>query len=64
MAMEPELEGRVEVQYDFSNGEMEPEYLVETEAEVEALKRLGAEVATFPKLTLASANMRSTAVMI
>jgi hypothetical protein len=42
----------------------EPEDLGETEAEVEALQRLGAEVATFPKLTLASANMRSTAVMI
>jgi hypothetical protein len=33
MAIEPELEGRVEVQYDFSNDEMEPEDLVETEAE-------------------------------
>jgi hypothetical protein len=43
---------------------MEPEDLGEAEAEVEALQRLGTEVATFPKLTLASANMRSTAVMI
>jgi hypothetical protein len=52
LGMEPELEGRVEVEYGFGNDEMEPEDLVETEAEVEELKRLRAEIEKFPKLTL------------
>lgn len=52
LGLEPALEGRVEVEYDFGNDEMEPEDLVETKAEVEALKRLRAEVARCPKLIL------------
>ena len=52
LGMEPELEGRVEVEYDFDSDEMGPEDLVETAAEVEALKRQRAEIATFPKLTI------------
>lgn len=52
LGMEPELEGRVEVEYDFSSDEMELEDLAETEAEVEALKRQRAEVERFPKLTI------------
>lgn len=52
LALTPELEGRVEVEYDFGNDELEPEDLVETEAETEALKRQRAEVAKFPKLTI------------
>ncbi len=52
LGLEPELEGRVDVQYDFGSGEMEPEDLGETEAEVEALKRQRAEIEKFPKLTV------------
>lgn len=52
LGMEPELEGRVEVDFNFESDEMGPEDLVETEAEVEALKRQRAEIATFPKLTI------------
>jgi hypothetical protein len=51
-ALTPELGGRVEVEYDFGNDEMEPEDLAETEAEVEALRRQRAEIARFPKLTI------------
>jgi hypothetical protein len=52
LGMEPELEGRVEVEYNFDSDEMQAEDLVETEAEVEALKRQRAEIASFPKLTI------------
>jgi hypothetical protein len=52
LGMEPRLEGRVEVEYDFGGGEMELEDLAETEAEVEALKRQRDEIARFPKLTI------------
>lgn len=53
LALTPELEGRVEVEYDFGSGdEMVAEDLAETEAEVEALKRQRVEIATFPKLTI------------
>jgi hypothetical protein len=52
LGMEPELEERVEVEYNFDSDEMQAEELVETEAEVEELKRLRAEIAKFPKLTL------------
>ena len=52
LGLEPALEGRVEVEYDFSSDEMEPEDLVETEAEVETLKRQRAEIEKFPKLTV------------
>jgi hypothetical protein len=52
LGMEPELEGRVEVDYSVGGDEMEPEDLVETEAEVEALKRQRAEIAGFLKLTI------------
>jgi hypothetical protein len=52
LGLEAELEGRVDVQYDFGSDEMEPEDLVETEAEVETLKRHRAEIEKFPKLTL------------
>jgi hypothetical protein len=52
LGMEPELEGRVEVEYNLDSDEMQAEDLVETEAEVEELKRLRAEIAKFPKLTL------------
>ncbi len=48
----PELEGRVEVEYSFDSDEMVPEELAETEADVEAIKRQRAEIATFPKLTI------------
>src|SRR6266849_632519 len=51
LGLEPELEGRVEVEYDVSGDEVQPEDLVETEAEVEALQRQRAEIAKFPKLT-------------
>ncbi len=50
--MEPELEGRVEVEYNFDSDEMQAEDLADTEAEVEALKRQRAEIESFPKLTL------------
>jgi hypothetical protein len=50
--MEPELEGRVEVEYNFDSDEMQAEDLAETEAEVEALTRQRAEIASFPKLTI------------
>src|SRR4030081_1065718 len=43
----PELEGRIEVEYDFGNDDLEAEDLLETEAEVEALARQRAEVAKF-----------------
>ena len=52
LGLEPALEGRVEVEYDFSSDELEPEDLIDNEAEVEALKRQRAEMETFPKLTL------------
>jgi hypothetical protein len=52
LAMTPELEGRVEVEYDFGSDDMEAEHLAKTEEDIEALKRLRAEVASFPKLTL------------
>lgn len=52
LGLEPRLEGRVEVEYDFGGGEMELEDLAETEAEVEAVKRQRAEVEGFPKLTI------------
>jgi hypothetical protein len=52
LGMTPELEGRIEVEYDFGNDELEPEDLTETEEEVEALKRLRAEVESFPKVTV------------
>jgi len=52
LAMEPALEGRVEVEYSLTPDEMEPEDLADTEAEVEALKRQRAEIAKFPKLSL------------
>src|SRR6266849_6624953 len=47
LGLEPRLEGRVEVEYDFSDDEMEAEDLAETEAEVEALKGQRAEIARF-----------------
>lgn len=52
LGLEPRLEGRVEVEYDFGNDELEPEDLVESEAEVETLKRQRAEVEKFSKLTI------------
>jgi hypothetical protein len=52
LGMTPELEGRVEVEYDSGGDDWQPEDLVETEAEVEAIKRQRAEIATFPKLTI------------
>jgi hypothetical protein len=52
LGMEPELEGRVDVEYNFDGDELQAEDLVETEGEVEALKRQRAEIATFPKLTI------------
>jgi hypothetical protein len=52
LGMEPRLEGRVEVEYDFGSDEMEAEDFVDTEAEVAALERQRAEMATFPKLTI------------
>ena len=51
LGAEPELEGLVEVEYSVDSDEMVPEDLVETEAEVEALKRQRAEIASFPKIT-------------
>jgi hypothetical protein len=52
LALEPALEGRVEVEYQFEDEDWQPEDLVETEAEVEALKRQRAEIESFPKLTI------------
>jgi hypothetical protein len=52
LGMEPELEGRVEVEYNFDSDEMQAEDLADTEAEVEALKRQRAEIASFLKLTI------------
>jgi hypothetical protein len=52
LGMEPELEGRVEVEYNFDSDEMQAEDLVETEAEVEAIKRQRAEIQSFPKLAI------------
>jgi hypothetical protein len=52
LGMTPELEGRVEVEYDFGDDDWQPEDLVKTEAEVEALRRQRAEIESFPKLTL------------
>jgi hypothetical protein len=52
LGMEPRLEGRVDVEYSLDSDEMQPEDLVETEAEVEALKRQRAEIAKFPTLTI------------
>ena len=53
LGMTPELEGRVEVEYQMEDDDWQPEDLVKTEAEVEALKRQRAEIASFPKLTIA-----------
>ena len=53
LGAEPELEGRVEVEYQMEDDDWQPEDLVKTEAEVEALKRQRAEIASFPKLTIA-----------
>src|SRR5438094_6457140 len=52
LGMEPELEGRVEVEYDLDSDEMQPEDLAETDAEVEVLKQQRAEIESFPKLTI------------
>jgi hypothetical protein len=52
LGLEPRLEGRVEVEYQFEDDDWQPEDLVKTEAEVEALKQQRAEVAKFPKLTI------------
>ena len=52
LALTPELEGRIEVEYQLEDEDWQPEDLVETEAEVEALKRQRAEMAKFPKLTI------------
>jgi hypothetical protein len=52
LGMEPELEGRVEVEYNFDSDETQAEDLADTEAEVEALKRQRAEIASFLKLTI------------
>ena len=52
LGMEPELEGRVEVGYDFDSDEMQAEDLAETDAEVEVLKQQRAEIERFPKLVL------------
>ena len=53
LGLEPDLEGRVDVQYDFGSGdEMVAEDLAETDAEVEALKQQRAEIAKYPKLIL------------
>ena len=53
LGMTPELEGRVEVEYQMEDDDWQPEDLVKTEAEVEALKQQRAEIASFPKLTIA-----------
>jgi hypothetical protein len=50
--LEPRLEGRVEVEYQFEDDDWQPEDLVKTEAEVEALKQQRAEIEKFPKLTV------------
>jgi hypothetical protein len=52
LGLEPRLEGRVEVEYQFEDDDWQLEDLVKTEAEVEALKRQRAEIAKFPKLTI------------
>ena len=52
LGMTPELEGRVEVEFDSGGDDWQPEDLVKTEAEAEAIKRQRAEIATFPKLTI------------
>src|SRR3989454_9005632 len=52
LGMTPELEGRVDVEYDFGGDDWQPEDLLKTEAEVEALKRQRAEIESFPKLTI------------
>ena len=52
LGMEPELEGRVEVGYDFDSDEMQAEDLAETDADVDALKQQRAEIERFPKLVL------------
>src|SRR5207302_1532152 len=44
LGAEPELEGRVEVEYQMEDDDWQPEDLVNTEAEVEALKRQRAEI--------------------
>jgi len=52
LGMTPELEGRVEVEYGSGDDDWQPEDLVKTEAEVEAIKRQRAEIESFPKLTI------------
>ncbi len=52
LALTPELKGRIEGEYQLEDEDWQPEDLVETEAEVEALKRQRAEMAKFPKLTI------------
>src|SRR5438874_3602097 len=52
LGMTPELEGRIEVDYQMEDDDWQPEHLVKTEAEVEALKRQRAEIESFPKLTI------------
>jgi hypothetical protein len=52
LALTPELEGRIDVEYQLEDEDWQPEDLVETEAEVEALKRQRAEIESFPKLTI------------
>src|SRR5205823_1877093 len=52
LGAEPELEGRVEVEYSFESDEMKAEDLAETDADVEALKQQRAEIESFPKLTI------------
>lgn len=51
LGTEPELEGRVEVEYNFDEG-VNPEDLLESDEAVEALRRLRAEAESFPKLTI------------
>jgi hypothetical protein len=52
IAMEPALEGRIEVEYQMEDDDWQPEDLVKTEEEVDAIKRQRAEIAKFPKLTI------------
>jgi hypothetical protein len=52
LGLAPRLEGRVEVEYDFGGDDLKPEDLVDTDEEVEALKRQRTEIAKFAKLTI------------
>jgi hypothetical protein len=52
LGLAPRLEGRVEVEYDFGGDDLKPEDLVDTDEEVEALKRQRTEIAKLTKLTI------------